>query len=162
MVALAGPNLYSSDTVQQFKLGEVHEENGNLWIYVLADAACAAYKICLIDKDFTVAPVDTTGAGTTVNGYCIPQFTIANGEYGWAPCGPFNLRNVPSGVSTFKVKCAASDAEGAPQYTTATAGTVDDATGGGVIKISGLTITATDSGSGSDIACRAVCRLFTP
>lgn len=156
---LAGPNLYSSDgTEAKAAVGEIFEENGNTWMYVLASSDCAAYKLCLISKTFTVAPVDTTGAGSTVNAYCIPQFTIASGEYGWAPVGPFNVRTVPSGVTTFKVKCATLDAEGVKQYTTATAGTVDDSA---TTLVSGLTINATDGGGGSDIACRAVSRLVT-
>lgn len=157
MTGFAQFNLTSSDgTISQAALGQEINVKGAVWRYFKASAAISAYQSCIMADDGTIQP-STIALSTTVPSIiCIPQFAFASGEYGWAPVGPFLLRE--DDVTAFKVisKIAAKDVA---MYTNATAGSVDDSTAGSAVKIQGLNLTAAQTVDDTATACIAVTRL---
>lgn len=138
-------------------LGEVRVVKGAYWMYVKAASAVAKYDACIVHNDYTMEKITTTLASAVIKPVVIAQFAFAANDFGWAPVGPFFLRE--DDTSNFKVTVLASAVLDVPLYTTATAGKLDDTSSGSTIQIRGLKIHATDSGSGSSIACSAVERL---
>jgi len=130
------------------RLGDIASDKSGKYMFVKATAAVTKYDAGIIDKDFGFTSITTTNASTTPKGVGLAQVAAATNEYLWVFIGEGG--GVGKGI---KVRVAASCAAGAALYTTATAGVLDDASTAGVIK--GLTITATDSGSGSAIEVQA-------
>lgn len=155
MSVTVAANLTGPDEVQQFKLGDVLEENGNTWVYIQAGSAITRGALLLLDKAFKATPVTTTSAGATINSYGVAQWDIADNEYSWVPVGPFNVR---SNGTEFVVDAEAACAEGALLNTTATAGRVDDAA---TTPVYGLVLKATVGGAAALTPCRAVQRIVT-
>lgn len=151
-------NLTSSDgTTSQAALGdEIEVKGGARWKYVQASGALAIYQLCHITAAGLAIPSTTALVGTAARPTTlgIPQFAVADTEYAWIPVGPFRLRE--DGSTAFKVLGAASDVLGTKQYTTGTAGVVDDAPTTGVVQ--GLALTETLTGAAA-AACVAVTRL---
>lgn len=125
-----------TSTTAKHDLGsEYTDRNGTKWVYVKADTnAKTAYSVCYIASDYTLGD----GVGASAVGDCgVPQVAFAASEYGWVAIkGPMT------------VKYAAGVAAGAAIYTSATAGALDDAASS-QLKIHGLTVNATQSGSGN-------------
>lgn len=143
MSGTAQYNFTSSDgATPQAALGQTVEVKGATYKYVRANGAITAFQACGIDNNLDATPLTTTTSGARPTGVCIPQFAAADNDYLWAPIGPFFLRE--DGVTTFKVNAAASCVASVKLYTTATAGTVDDAA---TDLIAGLLLTETIVGA---------------
>lgn len=119
---------------------KVNTADGGEAIYVLAGAAIAAGDVLQITSTTgsavglttTLAANDTATAGKLIG---VAHVAITNGQYGWA-C----LKGIP----TAGINVAAACVKGAPLYTTATAGQVDDAA---THLIAGMMLTATAVGA---------------
>jgi hypothetical protein len=141
MASLAMYNLTASDgLVASAGLGDEINVGGAQYKYVKASGAIAAYAACHITAAGLAIESTTTLVGTAARptALCIPQFSLAADEYGWAPVGPFTLRE--DNVTKFKV-LAANAATSVRLYTTATPGVLDDAVTTGLI--AGLALTET-------------------
>jgi hypothetical protein len=157
MTALGKYDLTASSDVSQNALGQEINVDGATYRYVQASTAITAFQICVIELTGTIQPLTTALAASVgpVAGCCIPQFAMAANEYGYAPVGPFFLRE--DGVTTFKVSALTLNAARSKQYTTATAGAVDDAV---TTLINGLTLTTTVGGATANTACQAHSRIL--
>lgn len=122
-----GVRLAATSTTQEHELGtRVQATDGGTLVYVQANGAVAIYDVVGIDENFQAAPVDSTMAG---DGWYVgfAQVAFADNEYGWVYLTGSNINaNVAAG-------CAADVA----LYTSATAGTLDDASSNGT-KIDGV------------------------
>ena len=118
-----------------FKVGTtVNLDDGGQAIYVQAASAVAQYDAVAVLGNNTVVPLTTTNsASSKVIGFA--QAAISADYFGWVQLGGKPV-----------VKLAASCAPSVPLYTTATAGTLDDAivTGG---LVEGLVALTTASGA---------------
>lgn len=156
MTALAKYSLNASDGATSLAaLGQEINVKGATWKYVKAAATIAAFQACYVLDDGTIALTTPTLLTTTKpTEIVIPQFAFASGDFGYAPVGPFFLREDDS--TTFKVlsKAATKDLQ---MYATTTAGSVDDAVSNPLIE--GLTLTATQTVDDTATACVAVRRL---
>lgn len=134
-------------------LGDEYQFGGARYKYIRASGATAAYACCHITAAIRAIEITTTLMGTVARptGICIPQYSLADGEYGWAPIGPFYLRE--DGSTTFKV-LAANAATSVRLYTTATAGVLDDAVTTGNIAGLSLTETVTTQEAADCVACQ--------
>lgn len=157
MSAVAQYNLTSSDgTTAQSALGTTVEVKGATYGYFKASGAIAAYALCTVENDWDAVEGTTTTSGAKPTLCCIPQFSVADGEYFWAPVGPFGPYR-EDGVTKFKVLAAALCAASVKLYTTATDGVVDDAA---TDLIAGLLLTETITDAEA-ADCIAVQRLVT-
>lgn len=149
-------NLFASDgAVPTARLGQETNTKGATWMYIKAGANLAAYQGCVVNDEGVAVPGTTTNAGADPQDVVIPQFAFAEGEFGWAPVGPFGLRE--DGVTPFRVSALTLCAENVKLYTSATAGSVDDAA---TTLITGLSLTETNAGgAAADMPCVAVSRL---
>ena len=142
---LAGVALGTDASTASFKLGTtVNLDDGGQAVYVQAASTVSQYMAVAVLSDNTAVPITTTNAATSKRvGFA--QASIASGYYGWVQTG---------GVPV--VKLAASCLPNVPLFTTATAGTLDDATvsGNGVGLVVGIVATATASGA-TAITCVA-------
>ncbi len=142
---LAGVALSYTDTSASFGLGTVvNLDDGGQAVYVKAASEVSQYAAVAVLADNSVVMLTTTNAANSKRvGFA--QVSIASGSYGWVQTG---------GVPV--VKLAASCNPNVPLFTTATAGTLDDATvsGGGVGLVAGIVATATASGA-TAITCVA-------
>lgn len=156
---VAQVNLTQSDgATSNGALGETYETKGAMWLYVKASATITQYQACIVGDDGTCQPLTTTLATSPVATIVIPQFAFASGDYGWAPCGPFFLRE--DEVTTFKVNNGNSpSAKDVVLYSHATAGYVSDQTASSAIKITGLQFIATATSAGTAYACVAQRRM---
>lgn len=158
MTALGKYSLNSSDgPVSLNALGQEINVKGATWMYVLASTNITAGQICIVTKStMTIQPLTTALAASVgpVADIVIPQFDFLSADYGYAPVGPFNLRE--DNVTTFKVNAATLDVAGAKQYTTAVAGVIDDAV---TTLINNLTILTTVGGVQALTGCFAAGRL---
>jgi hypothetical protein len=156
MTALAMYNLKSSDGLTpQFALGTEINIKGATYKYFKAAGAIAAFALCTVQNDGDAEEGTTTTSGAKPTECCVPQFTVADLEYFWAPVGPFFLRE--DGVTPFKVLGAALCAASVKLYTTANDGVVDDSA---TDLVAGLCLTETLVGAGA-ATCIAVQRLVT-
>jgi len=150
-------NLNSSDgTTPQFSVGIEMETKGSCYKYLLAGGTIAQYAVCTLSNIHTAVEGTTALSGAKPTLFAIPQFAVANGEYFWAPVGPFGpFRS--DGSTTFKVKAAASCVLDVKLYTTITDGIVDDSA---TDLITGLLLTATIT-SAAAANCISVCRMVS-
>ena len=132
---LIGVSLGYTDTEASFKLGTtVNLDDGGQAVYVQAASAVALYDAVSVRGDNTVVPVTTTNsANSKVIGFA--QVSIAAASYGWVQLGGKPV-----------VKLAASCLPAVPLYTTATAGTLDDAAVSGGL-VAGIVALTTASGA---------------
>lgn len=132
---VAGVALGSTDTTAQFATGTVVNLNdGGQAVYVQAASSVAQYDAVAVLSNNTVVPVTTTNSASSKRvGFA--QTSIASGSYGWVQTG---------GVPV--VKLAASCLPNVPLYTTATAGTLDDAVVSGGL-VAGIVATVSASGA---------------
>ncbi len=132
---LIGVSLGYTDTSASFKLGTtVNLDDGGQAVYVQAASAVSQYDAVSVRGDNTVVPVTTTNsANSKVVGFA--QVSIAAASYGWVQIGGKPV-----------VKLAASCLPAVPLYTTATAGTLDDAVVSGGL-VAGIVALTTASGA---------------
>lgn len=149
-------NLTGPEDVPSAALGDLFlAPHDATYKYVQASAAVDAFSLCRITATNTIAESTATDLTTTrPAGVCIPQFAVANGQYCWAPVGPFTVRE--DNVTTFKVLSKIANAS-VVMYGTATAGSVDDAVSNPPIQ--GLTLTAACTVDDTATACVATQRL---
>ena len=142
---MAGVALGATDTTAQFAVGTtVNLNDGGQAVYVQAASTVSTYMAVAVLANNTVVPVTTTNAATSKRiGFA--QTSIASASYGWVQTGGVPVVNL-----------AASCLPNVPLFTTATAGTLDDATvsGNGVGLVVGIVATATASGA-TAITCVA-------
>ena len=132
---LIGVSLGYADTSASFKLGTtVNLDDGGQAVYVRAASAVSQYDAVAVLGDNTVVPLTTTNsANSKVVGFA--QVSIAAASYGWVQIGGKPV-----------VKLAASCNPAVPLYTTATAGTLDDAVVSGGL-VAGIVALTTASGA---------------
>ena len=132
---LIGVALGSTDTSASFKLGTtVNLDDGGQAVYVQASSDVAQYSAVSVRGDNTVVPITTTNsANSKAVGFA--QVSIASAAYGWVQLGGKPV-----------VKLAASCNPAVPLYTTATAGTLDDAVVSGGL-VAGIVALTTASGA---------------
>ena len=132
---LIGVSLGYADTSASFKLGTtVNLDDGGQAVYVQAASAVSQYDAVAVLGDNTVVPLTTTNsANSKVVGFA--QVSIAAASYGWVQIGGKPV-----------VKLAASCNPAVPLYTTATAGTLDDAVVSGGL-VAGIVALTTASGA---------------
>lgn len=133
MTAFGKYNLTSSDgTTAMFAVGTEINIKGATWVYCKATAAAITLGDALsavaanpgAAESATTTTVSAADYGTG-GGFCaVAQFAVAASEYFWAARGPFYLRE--DGVTPFYARVANATA-GAQLNSTATAGTLDDA-----------------------------------
>ncbi len=130
-----GVALGNTDTSAQFKVGTtVNLDDGGQAVYVQAASAVAQYDAVAVLGNNTVVPITTTNsANSKAVGFA--QVSIASASYGWVQIGGKPV-----------VKLAASCAPAVPLYTTATAGTLDDAAVSGGL-VAGIVALTTASGA---------------
>jgi len=130
-----GVALGNTDTSPQFNVGtSVNLDDGGQAVYVQAASAVALYDAVSVRFNNTVVPISTTNsANSKAVGFA--QVSIAASEYGWVQIGGKPV-----------VKLAASCLPFVPLYTTATAGTLDDALVSGGL-VAGIVAVTTASGA---------------
>lgn len=157
-------NFSSSDgTTRNFTLGSTVENKGTTWMYILAKGALAIYDFALMIATNTGEFGQGSYSGTypalnVVSEIVIPQFAFADGEYGWAPCGPISPIRNDGIASTYKVNALTLAVLNTILYTSATPGAVDD-TSTTQVQIEGLTLLSTVGGSTAATACKATRKL---
>lgn len=156
MTAHAYFNLFAPDSEgSAAPLGQPINVKGAEWIRIKAGANIAAFQPCIVNSAGIAVPLTTTNAGADPQDVVIPQFAFAEGESGYAPVGPFGLRE--DGVTPFRVAALTLCAQDVKLYTTATAGAVDDTA---TTLITGLSLTETNAGGNTaNMPCVAVSRL---
>ena len=114
---LIGVALGYSDTTAQFNLGTtVNLDDGGQAVYVKAASTVSTYMAVSVQVDNNVVPLTTTNsANSKAVGFA--QTSIASGSYGWVQLGGKPRVNVLIGCQP-----------NVPLFTTATAGSLDDAT----------------------------------
>lgn len=117
-------------------------QGGSEFIFVKASASIAVGDAVQLTTLTSAATGVTTTNGLLGNRIGFAQVAIASGAYGW----------VQIAGACQNITVAASCAPNVLLYTTATAGTIDDATTTGVKLISGVIITATSAGTASTVA----------
>jgi hypothetical protein len=132
---MIGVSLEYTDTSPSFAVGTtVNLNDGGQAVYVRASSDVAQYSAVSVRFDNTVVPITTTNsANSKVVGFA--QASIASAYYGWVQIGGKPI-----------VKLAASCAPFVPLYTTATAGTLDDAVVSGGL-VAGIVALTTASGA---------------
>ena len=132
---LIGVSLGYTDTSPAFNVGTVvNLDDGGQAIYVQAASTVATYAAVAVRVNNTVVPLTTTNsAGSKAVGFA--QVSIASASYGWVQIGGKPV-----------VKLAASCLPAVPLYTTATAGTLDDAVVSGGL-VAGIVALTTASGA---------------
>lgn len=144
-----GVDLTRVDSTAQFTVGTTeYGSDGNWYQYATATTAVAAYAAASISSAGAAAELTTTTSGAGPVAVGVPQVAVGAGSYGWF---------VRWGLS-FTVLAAAGSVAGAKQYTTATAGVVDDTA---TDLIQGLTLTATVGGAQAATAATAVMPMCT-
>jgi hypothetical protein len=100
-----------------FKTGTtVNLDDGGQAIYVQAASTVSTYMAVSVKGDNTVVPLTTTNSASS-KAVGFAQASIASASYGWVQLGGKPVVNL-----------AASCLPAVPLFTTATAGTLDDAT----------------------------------
>ena len=132
---LIGVSLGYTDTSPAFNLGTVvNLDDGGQAIYVQAASTCATYAAVSVRVDNKVVPLTTTNSAAS-KAVWFAQVSIASAYYGWVQLGGKPVVNL-----------AASCLPAVPLFTTATAGTLDDATvTGGLVE--GIVALTTASGA---------------
>jgi hypothetical protein len=129
-----------------FEIGKTVMCNGGAkFMYTQALSSVAAYDAVSLNVDSKVAPLSIANASANGGAVAFAQNAIASGSFGWVALSGNKIR----------VNVAADSALGAPLFATATAGTVDNATGtSGLGFIAGLR-TLSSSTAASALTCIA-------
>jgi hypothetical protein len=132
-MSLIGANPAATTTTAEFGLGDRHtDHDGKVWTYVQASAAIAQYDVVVFDESYTTlaAPVSTSNdaRGDKLG---VAAVAFADNEYGWLQIyGPTTLNVL------------ASCAPHVELTTTATGGSLDDATTSSLVVADGIVTTA--------------------
>ena len=139
---MIGVSLDYTDTSPSFALGTtVNLSDGGQAVYVRAASTVATYAAVSVLVDNTVVPLTTTNsAASKAVGFA--QASIASAYYGWVQLGGKPRVSVLVGCQP-----------NVPLFTTATAGSLDDATVTGGL-VAGLVAT-TSAASASAVTCIA-------
>jgi hypothetical protein len=139
---MIGVSLEYTDTSPSFALGTVvNLSDGGQAVYVRAASTVATYAAVSVLVDNTVVPLTTTNsAASKAVGFA--QASIASAYYGWVQLGGKPRVSVLVGCQP-----------NVPLFTTATAGSLDDATVTGGL-VAGLVAT-TSAASASAVTCIA-------
>lgn len=141
-VSKAGAHGSFTTTDQMAGLLDVAEgSSGSVWVYVQASGAIDQYDVVTIDEDGTARAITNTVAAAG-DGHRIgaAQIAFADNEYGW----------VAVAGSDIKINVAASCNPDAILWTTATDGTLDDASASASnLKITGIATVTTATASGA-------------
>lgn len=124
-------------------VGDLGSSTKGDFVFVQAAAAISQYDFVVITDDGQASPLTTTNAGSGNKQVGVAQLAVADNEYFWAFTGGVQGGGVGVGI---KGNVLASYAADAPLYTTATAGSADDAV---TTKIQGVTGLTTVVGAGS-------------
>ena len=144
-----------TDSVAYAQLKQEINVKGAEYMFVQAAATIARGDVCVVSNTGTIVPMTTGNAGADPQDVVIPQFAMASGEYGWAPVGPFHLRE--DNATSFVVNTLTGSAADTKLYTHATAGLVS---GTATTLIRGLSLTAANASGGNALrACVATSRL---
>lgn len=133
MSSLIGANTGATTTTAEFGLGDRHiDHNGKVWVYVQASASIAQYDVVTYDETYytTVAPVSTSNdaRGDKLG---VAAVAFANDEYGWLQIyGPCTLNVLGSCNPNVELT------------TSATGGSLDDATTSSLVVADGIVTTA--------------------
>jgi hypothetical protein len=129
-----------------FSIGKRVTCDGNsVFMYTRALSTVAQYDVLSLTVDSTVAPLTIANASANGQAVAFAQTAIASGSFGWVCLEGDKIR----------ANVVAASALGAPLFATATAGSVDNATGtSGLGYIAGL-ITLSSSTSASALTCIA-------
>lgn len=143
------PTFAEKGTTKKFNLGAtITDSNGTTWQYGLAAAAIAQGQIVSIDSAYSVgggvthASMDSGATPTKLGVYQLAT-SAASGEYIWVAIkGPMSVNLLASAVA------------GAKLYTSASPGSLDDASASQTL-IPGLTANTTVGGAPALTACFA-------
>lgn len=127
-----GVDLTATPTTIEHTLGEMHTgTDGTMWVYVQANGAIAQYDFVGIDENYQAACLTDAMAG---DGWIIgaAQVAFADNDYGWVAIKGSNISG------NVLVSCAADVA----LYGSATAGSLDDSSTTGTVKIEGVVAVA--------------------
>jgi hypothetical protein len=139
---LIGVSLGYTDTSPSFNVGTtVNLDDGGQAVYVQAASTVPAYSAVSLRVDETVVPLTTTNAANS-KAVGFAQVSIASAYYGWVQLGGKPRVSVLVGCQP-----------NVPLFTTATAGSLDDATVTGGL-VAGLVAT-TSAASASAVTCIA-------
>ena len=122
--SIAGVNLAENNSTPSFTLGTVvNTSDGGEAMYVQATSTIAQYDACIIINTSSASsptigcvPVTTTNALTSQR-LAFAQTAITSAYYGWVQTSGNNIR----------IKSLVACQPAVPLYTTATAGSLDDA-----------------------------------
>jgi hypothetical protein len=95
----------------------ITDYNGKEYVFVQANSAVSAYNIASLDSGTGVITALQTSTSAASEALAVPQFAFASGDYGWAQV-----------YGACKVKVLGACAKSVTLYSTATAGSLDDAT----------------------------------
>ena len=105
----------AATTEAEFGLGSMGmTDDGSIYIYCQAEAACSQYDACEMDEGHMVSPTDNAGTQGTRIG--VPQVAMADNSYAWVLV-----------YGNGRVNAKASAAANALLYTHATTGHLEDA-----------------------------------
>lgn len=148
--AIAGIDVSTASTTALFTPGTYAEQSGSVYCYLKAHAALTAGLVysyteasTSTDPAVTIAALSQTTDDTSPLSLCIPQIAVASGSYAWMLVGPGN------GVVSVLANCAID----VLLYTTATAGSLDDASASAKVVV-GIKLTTANGGSTANCACQ--------
>jgi hypothetical protein len=148
--AVANSDLTATATVAQFPLGQEVLVGATKFKYVKATGgAKVAGAVYAMNKDYDLTSAYTTTIGASVVKLGVPQIAIAENSFAWVAV---------QGV--MNVSVLASAAAGAALYSTATAGSLDDASSS-VKLVPGLTLTTSNGGATANAPAFAAIELYS-
>lgn len=136
-----GATPSQTSTTQLFRLGERFiDYNGYEYMYTKASAAIGLYDVAFIKSTYKSAALTDTFAKSGGNLGAASLVAFAADEYGW-----LLLRG--QGIIKVKASCAAN----VQLYTTATAGSLDDATAStSQLQVQGIILTSAEAASSAN------------
>lgn len=109
--------------------------DGKNYVFVQANSAVSAFNIAALDSSNGVITALQTSTSAASEELCVPQYAFTSGDYGWV-----QVRGA------CKVKVLGLCAKAVTLYSTATAGSLDDATASNY-EIRGVQILSTNPSS---------------
>ena len=149
--SIVGQDFLKVTEDQEQPLGTIVDgANGNTYIYVQANGTITAGMACALTENGEVTPLTSTLSGAIPTAVVFPQAAMTDNYFGYA---------VKAGLS-FNVAALANCAIDVLLYTSATAGSVDDASTNHD-KISGLRINVAPGGSAGVVNASALNGCYT-
>ena len=136
-----GVNPAAVSSSALYRLGDTFRDyRGYEYIYVKASAAIGLYDVAFVKSTYSAMPLTDTLAKSAgfIGAATVVAFAVD--EYGWL---------LTRGQGTIKVKTAC--AANVPLFTTATAGSLDDATAStSMLQIQGIILTSAEAASAAN------------